>query len=91
MFWVIKLYVSYGPVAQLGERAVRIRKVEGSSPFRSTKNIEKKVLNVFIQATGLVYHHDTVVYIIKGGYRPCISSRFSVYFSCSLMRYNTLC
>ena len=27
----------YGPVAQLGERSVRIRQVEGSSPFRSTK------------------------------------------------------
>ena len=27
----------YGPVAQLGERSVRIREVEGSSPFRSTR------------------------------------------------------
>ena len=27
----------YGPVAQLGERTVRIRKVVGSNPFRSTK------------------------------------------------------
>ena len=26
-----------GPVAQLGARTVRIRKVEGSIPFRSTK------------------------------------------------------
>ena len=27
----------YGPIAQLGERTVRIRKVEGSIPFGSTK------------------------------------------------------
>ena len=27
----------YGPVAQLGERSVRIREVVGSNPFRSTK------------------------------------------------------
>ena len=27
----------FGPVAQLGERTVRIRKVVGSNPFRSTK------------------------------------------------------
>ena len=27
---------SHGPVAQLGERTVRIRKVVGSNPFRST-------------------------------------------------------
>ena len=26
-----------GPVAQLGERSVRIREVVGSNPFRSTK------------------------------------------------------
>ena len=26
----------YGPVAQLGERSVRIREVEGSNPFGST-------------------------------------------------------
>ena len=26
----------FGPVAQLGERTVRIRKVVGSNPFRST-------------------------------------------------------
>ena len=29
----------YGPVAQLGERTVRIRKVVGSNPFRSTSEI----------------------------------------------------
>ena len=27
----------HGPVAQLGARSVRIREVEGSNPFRSTK------------------------------------------------------
>ena len=31
--------VIFGPVAQLGERTVRIRKVVGSNPFRSTKKI----------------------------------------------------
>ena len=30
---------SYGLVAQLGERSVRIREVEGSNPFRSTKQV----------------------------------------------------
>ena len=29
-------YSSFGLVAQLGERSVRIREVEGSNPFRST-------------------------------------------------------
>ena len=28
----------YGPVAQLGERSVRIREVKGSNPSRSTKS-----------------------------------------------------
>ena len=27
----------YGPIAQLGERSVRIREVEGSNPFESTR------------------------------------------------------
>ncbi len=27
---------NYGPIAQLGERSVRIREVEGSNPFGST-------------------------------------------------------
>ena len=35
---IITGYASeYGLVAQLGERSVRIREVEGSNPFRSTK------------------------------------------------------
>ena len=33
----------FGPVAQLGERTVRIRKVVGSNPFRSTKKEETTV------------------------------------------------
>ena len=32
--WEISMI--FGPVAQLGERTVRIRKVVGSNPFRST-------------------------------------------------------
>ena len=33
------LLIVHGDVAQLGERSVRIREVEGSSPFVSTMNI----------------------------------------------------
>ncbi len=33
-------YILFGPVAQLGERTVRIRKVEGSIPFGSTKKTD---------------------------------------------------
>ena len=33
---IFRLKRAYGPVAQLGERTVRIRKVVGSNPFRST-------------------------------------------------------
>ena len=29
--------MKYGLIAQLGERSVRIREVEGSNPFESTK------------------------------------------------------
>lgn len=32
-----KIQIIFGPVAQLGERSVRIREVDGSIPFRSTK------------------------------------------------------
>ena len=34
--------VTYGPVAQLGERSVRIREVESSSLFRSTIKLHQK-------------------------------------------------
>ena len=34
----LKMPSKYGPIAQLGERSVRIREVEGSNPFRSTKS-----------------------------------------------------
>lgn len=36
---VLELFLCWG-VAQLGERRVRNAKVEGSSPFLSTKNIK---------------------------------------------------
>ena len=39
--WEISMI--FGPVAQLGERTVRIRKVVGSNPFRSTKKEETTV------------------------------------------------
>ena len=45
--WEISMI--FGPVAQLGERTVRIRKVVGSNPFRST--IEKSL--VITMVTGL--------------------------------------
>ena len=39
----------FGPVAQLGERTVRIRKVVGSNPFRSTilRKITAKLAVIF--------------------------------------------
>ena len=39
---------SYGLVAQLGERSVRIREVEGSNPFRSTNLIAGRTSEVTI-------------------------------------------
>ena len=40
----------FGPVAQLGERTVRIRKVVGSNPFRSTiKSREIERFRGFLQ------------------------------------------
>ena len=38
----------FGPVAQLGERTVRIRKVVGSNPFRSTNLIAGRTPEVTI-------------------------------------------
>ena len=40
----------YGPVAQLGERTVRIRKVDGSIPFRSTilRKITARLAVIFL-------------------------------------------
>ena len=36
IFLILFYHKQYGPIAQLGERSVRIRKVEGSSPFGSS-------------------------------------------------------
>ena len=44
----------YGPVAQLGERSVRIREVEGSNPFGSTN--EKTTTNVVVFSLGSAPH-----------------------------------
>ena len=53
-FWGLK----YGLVAQLGERSVRIRKVEGSTPFESIKR--RIVLNdtafLFAVLCKIVHH-----------------------------------
>ena len=46
----------YGLVAQLGERSVRIREVEGSNPFRSTKNPQIQVIcGFFIIFFAIIY------------------------------------
>ena len=43
----------YGLVAQLGERSVRIREVEGSNPFRSTilRKITANLAVIFLLTT----------------------------------------
>ena len=42
--------IEYGPIAQLGERSVRIREVEGSNPFESTiKSREIQHFTAFLQ------------------------------------------
>ena len=51
-----RLALLFGPVAQLGERTVRIRKVVGSNPFRSTiKSREIKRFRGFLQLFGEIY------------------------------------
>ena len=46
----------FGLVAQLGERSVRIREVEGSNPFRSTtKSCEISYFTAFLQLFGEIY------------------------------------
>jgi len=49
------------------------------SPDEFNEHLPTKSSFLFIQAAGLAYHHDAVVYIIKGALRPCISSRASVH------------
>ena len=46
----------FGPVAQLGERTVRIRKVVGSNPFRSTKKEETTVGCLFFFGFRRTFH-----------------------------------
>ena len=59
-----------------------------SCPCQQKENFcLSKVLFLFIQATGLAYHHDAVVYIIKGALRPCISLRLDDIQPCGLMIY----
>ena len=46
----------FGLVAQLGERSVRIREVEGSNPFRSTKkSCEISYFTAFLQLFEEIY------------------------------------
>ena len=40
----------FGIVAQLGERSVRIREVEGSNPFRSTNKKREALASLFLLA-----------------------------------------
>ena len=48
------MQILYGPVAQLGERTVRIRKAEGSIPFGSTKRCKSE-----FGGFGFCVHHST--------------------------------
>ena len=48
----------FGPVAQLGERTVRIRKVVGSNPFRSTKKEETTIGCLFFFAIRETFRAD---------------------------------
>ena len=43
-----RLKISQGPIAQLGERTVRIRKVVGSIPIGSTKFMKKVIFSFFM-------------------------------------------
>ena len=45
--------------------------------------------NFFIQAAGLAYHHDAVVYIIKGGEPPLYFVTRWRACSCGLMIYGS--
>ena len=58
---IIKMLMIYGRVAQLGERTVRIRKVEGSIPFESTKkHLSYSMRKVFFMLC-LSYISDIIV------------------------------
>ncbi|MBR3750874.1 MAG: hypothetical protein IKK58_03795 [Clostridia bacterium] len=69
------------------ERTVSLR---GKSPTQQKQNIclPTNVLFLFIQAAGLVYHHDAVVDIIKGGEPPLYLITHQRASACGLMIYN---
>ncbi len=81
---------SHRGIVQLVEHQSPKLGVVGSSPSAPAKKPDKfRLVEFFIQAAGLVYHHDAVVDIISP--LGCISSRASVYLACGLMIYNTSC
>ena len=58
----------YGPVAQLVEYSVRIRKVEGSNPFRSTKKFDKfRLVEFFIHRESNGISSRASVHLITEG------------------------
>ena len=58
---------AYGPVAQLGERSVRIREVVGSNPFRSTNTNTVSVMEtVFFR----LYRKPSVFQAVPIGKEP---------------------
>ena len=61
----------YGPIAQLGERTVRIRKVVGSNPFRSTKKIRDTLSRVsyFFGIRGTFNSAQTNELLVHQGFR----------------------
>ena len=81
----------FGGLAQLGEHLPYKQRVTGSSPVVPTKKELAYASSFFIQAAGLAYHHDAVVYIIKGGKPPLYLITRQRVSTCGLMIYNTSC
>ena len=61
--WVRVIHTTYADLAHLVERNLAKVEVAGSTPVIRSKKSKPKGLDFFIQAAGLVYHHDAVVYI----------------------------
>ena len=58
-------------MAQMVERVLGKDEVTGSIPVSSSKKERSNRFVLFLsKPIGLVYHHDVVVYIIKGGTSP---------------------
>ena len=66
----------FGPVAQLGERTVRIRKVEGSIPFSSTINDKKAGLSCFFILTKTASTIKITIVYLKEQVDACSQKSF---------------